>query len=124
MTTQGLTLIENQPGHRHMAQVCAITGLTRDNLRSWNKTGPYVHARRQLWFRLKIIEGFSWNETSAMTRKDHTTALYGVRRWAAEHLGTPAKASSAEIRAAWTGYLTAMEFVIRIAQQETREMAA
>lgn len=105
-----LTAVDNQPGHRHMAEVCAITGLTRDNLRSWNKTQRYVRARKQLWFRLKFLAGFSWPEAARMTRKDHSTAIYGVRQWASEHLGTHPKAKEAEIAAAWAGYVTAMEF--------------
>ena len=112
--TTGLTLIDTQPGHRHLAEVCALTGLTRDNLRSWNKTKPYVRARKQLWFRLKFIAGFSWTEAARMTRKDHSTAIYGVRQWSSEHLGTHPKAKEAEIAAAWQGYLDAMEFALAL----------
>ena len=93
-----------------MAEVSALTGLTRMDLRSWNKTQRFVKARKQLWFRLKFLAGFSWPEAARMTRKDHSTAIYGVRQWASEHLGTHPKAKEAEIAAAWQGYLDAMEF--------------
>ena len=75
--TTGLTLIDTQPGHRHMAEVCAAHGLTRENLRSWNKSQRYVRARKELWFRLMIVERtFSFPEAGRLTRKDHTTVLH------------------------------------------------
>jgi chromosomal replication initiation ATPase DnaA len=97
----GLTLINDQPGRRHMAEVCAAHGLTREQMRGWNKTQKHVNARKDLWFRLVIIEQWSLPEAGRMTRKDHTTVLYGLRRYAAEILGTPPKASLAEIREAY-----------------------
>ena len=97
----GLTLINDQPGHRHMAEVCAAHGLTREQMRGWNKTQKHVNARKDLWFRLVIVEGWSFPEAGRMTRKDHTTVLYGLRRYAAEMLGTPPKARLDEIREAW-----------------------
>jgi chromosomal replication initiation ATPase DnaA len=111
----GLEHISAQPGHRHMAEVCALHGVTRDDLRSWNKARFIVNARKEFWFRLKIILGWSWSETARATRKDHTTALYGVRQWAHKHLGTRPKASQDEIAAAWAGYLTAIEFLLFLA---------
>jgi hypothetical protein len=114
MTTTGLTLINDQPGHRHMAEVCAAHGLTREQMRGWNKTQKHVNARKDLWFRLKFIAGFSWTEAARMTRKDHSTAIYGVRQWSSEHLGTHPKAKEAEIASAWAGYLAAMEFALAL----------
>ena len=100
--TTGLTLIDNQPGHRHMAEVCAAHGLTRENLRSWNKSQRYVRARKELWFRLMIVERtFSFPEAGRLTRKDHSTVIYGMRKYAAELLGTRPNAGLDEIRLAY-----------------------
>ena len=84
-----------------MAEVCAAHGLTREQMRGWSKTQKHVNARKDLWFRLVIVEGWSFPEAGRMTRKDHTTVLYGLRRYAAEMLGTPPKARLDEIREAW-----------------------
>jgi len=120
--TEGLIInhamqaLKEKPGNVHMESVCQSHGLTRQNLRSWDKRQAYVRARKELWFRLKFIAGFSWPEAAGMTRKDHTTALYGVRQWANQHLGTSPKAKEAEIAAAWEGYCRAIAFLVLLAQ--------
>lgn len=93
--------INTQPGHLHMQAVCDAHGLTPANLRSWNKCQPYVTARKDLWLRLVVIEGWSYPQAGRMTCKDHTTALYGLRRRWAELTGMPANTPTDVMRLTW-----------------------
>jgi hypothetical protein len=85
-----MTTIETQPGHRHLAEVCATHGLFREQLNGHCKTQKIADARHDLWFRLVIIEGFSLPKAGRIrgTRYDHTSVLHGVRKIAAQTLDT------------------------------------
>lgn len=102
--------IHTQPGRRQMAEVCASTGLTRDQLRGWRKTRDRARARQQLFFRLVVIEGWSLQQAGQHARKHHTTVLYGYRTLAHRCLGTPIRARREAIVEAWQGLLVALEF--------------
>lgn len=105
-----ISTIQTQPGHRQMAEVCASTGLTREQLRGWQKTRQRARARQQLFFRLVVIEGWSLQQAGQQARKHHTTVLYGYRTLAHRCLGTPIRARRETIVEAWQGLLVAIEF--------------
>jgi hypothetical protein len=105
-----IELLNSQPGHRQMAQVCASTGLTLEQLRGWKKTRNRARARQQLFFRLIVIEGWSLQSAGRQARKHHTTVLYGYRSLAHRCLGTPIRARREVIVDAWHGLLVALEF--------------
>lgn len=98
-----MTTIENQPGHRHIAEICAIHGLFREQLNGHCKTQKIADARHELWFRLVILEGFSLPKAGRIrgTEYHHTSVLHGVRKVASETLNTPYEATLAQIREAW-----------------------
>jgi hypothetical protein len=104
--------IDTQPGHRHLAEVCAAHRLSRAELKGPIKLRIFTRGRQDFWFRLMVIERtFSYPEVARMSGdRDHTTVLYGVRKFASRHLRTPETARIEEIRSAWQGYQTAMEF--------------
>jgi hypothetical protein len=86
-------------------------GLTRQELTGASKLHKLMHPRRELYMRLlctpqKWVYGVPvYRSLPQVGRivggRDHTTALYGIRHYAAEFLGLPWKSSVAEIRAAW-----------------------
>lgn len=59
-----------------------------------------VRARWAFWYHLVIIEGWSLPRAARRIKYDHTTVLYGLRRYASEHLGTPMTYTLAQIRQA------------------------
>jgi|TARA_X000001316_G_C920639_1_gene34825 hypothetical protein len=59
-----------------------------------------VEARWAFWFYLVIEEGWSLTRSARRIKYDHTTVLYGLRKYAAEHLGTDPKATLEDIRQA------------------------
>lgn len=98
-----MTHIDNQPGHRHLAEVCAAHGLFREQLNGHSKRRNLAVARHELWFRLVILEGFSLPEAGRIrgARYHHTSVLHGVRKVATETLETSPKATLDQIRKAW-----------------------
>lgn len=93
--------IYTQPGHQHMLAICGKYALKVDQIRAPSKAHKRARARRELWFRLVILEGFSYPEAARMTRrKHHTTVLYGLRRYCNERFGTSLKATLEEMHAA------------------------
>lgn len=113
-----LTAITQQPGARHLTAVCEAHGFTREHIRGWKKTHDRTAARRELWFRLLVLErSFSLPEAARIGRKDHTTALYGLRKIAFELMGTRPKARLCEIRATWDGeYYPALKAIAAFAE--------
>lgn len=97
----------------HTAIVCQSHQLKFEDLRGWCKKRPVVAARRELWHRLLVV---AWADaimagvepkiaslpaSGTYLRKDHTTVLYALRRFSAEHYGTPPKARLSDIREAY-----------------------
>jgi hypothetical protein len=97
----GLGLIYTQPGHRHLGEVCAAHGVTRDQLTRADKSWPIVAARHDLMFRLCVIEKWGKPKVGRFLRKDPQTVYHGVRKYAAQHIGTSPRATLTQIRAAW-----------------------
>ena len=84
----------------HIAHVAADYGLTKDDLIGPSKSHRFATARKELFFRLVIVRGLTLTQAGNITRKDHTTVLYGLRKFAAQMFGTRPKASLEEIRTA------------------------
>lgn len=102
-----VNLIHKQPGHQHLLAVAGKYYLTLAEIRSGRKVHAQARARRELWFRLVIIEGYSYPMAAKLTGgRHHTTVLSGLRKYARQKLGTPLKARKHEIRAA---YLASLE---------------
>ncbi len=110
MTTEGLTTF-GPPAEAHIQCVMQEYNLTRKELTGATKLHKVMPARRDLFMRL-LCTPFKWVYGVPVYRslpqvgrivggRDHTTALYGIRHYAAEFLGLPWKSSVAEIRAAW-----------------------
>ena len=86
---------------KHAARITALTGITLERLTSPGKRRPVVAARQELWAMLFLLENWSSWKIRARFRVCHTTFLYHIRKWATRTLGTPPKATLAEIRTAW-----------------------
>lgn len=85
---------------RHVEAVCQTYGVDRPGLLGPRKARKLVEARRELIYRLAVIEGWSTSVTGRMVgRRDHTTILYNVRSFAIA-LGWPPKTSIHALRAA------------------------
>lgn len=113
MTTQGL----NTPRQTHIDAVCKAHHLRYVQIQEWKKTPARVAARRELLHRLCVIawvdaieagmsslrarEIHSLPRVGRSLRKHHTTVLYAIRQFSAEHYGTRPKATLAEMRAAY-----------------------
>jgi chromosomal replication initiation ATPase DnaA len=107
MTTLGLT----PNAEAHIAAVLHLYPITRQALLGPTKAHIACLARRDLVARLMCIP-YKFKGTKPVYRslpqagriigkRDHTTVLYGLRRYAAEAFGTHPKAGLAEIREAW-----------------------
>lgn len=109
---------DTQTGHLHMQAVCDAHGLTRSDIRGWSKKREMVYPRRELWFRLMILErSFSYPEAGMLTRKDHTTVLYGLRQYCAGLMGTRPNAPIRELRETWdTQFAPALQAITTFAQ--------
>lgn len=127
MTTEGLTTL-GPPAESHIQAVMQEYNLTRYELTGPEKRHKLMLPRRELYMRL-LCTPFKWVYGVPVYRslpqvgrivggRDHTTALYGIRHYAAEFLGLPWKSSVAEIRAAWLAQTTECE------QAETVKEAA
>jgi chromosomal replication initiation ATPase DnaA len=100
------------PAEAHIAAILqAYPKINRQDLLGPSKVWTHCKPRRELFARL-VCEPlkFSAGEPvyrslpavgKIVGRRDHTTVFYGLRKWAAEHLGTHSKARLAEIRDAW-----------------------
>lgn len=101
----------------HIQLVCKTHHLPAEPILGANKTVPIVAARRELLHRLCVIawvdaieagmsslrarEIHSLPRVGRSLRKHHTTVLYAIRQFSAEHYGTRPKATLAEMRAAY-----------------------
>lgn len=85
---------------RVMREVCWRHGVTRKDLEGRCKGQKFVRARHDFWFRMVILHGKSLPQAAIPIRKDHTTALKGIQRFAHVEHGTDLDASLDEIRAA------------------------
>lgn len=86
---------------RQAAKITEETGVTLEQLCTPSKRRYIVAARWDLWAALMLQEGWTTWRMAHRFNVDHTTALYGLRKWAVDRLGTAPKATLAEIRAAW-----------------------
>lgn len=86
---------------KHAAPITALTGITLENLTTHGKQPATVSARQELWAMLFLLEGWSSWVIRARFQVCHTTFLYHIRKWATANLGTPPKASLADIRTAY-----------------------
>lgn len=85
---------------KHAARIKEETGVTLEQLCTPSKKQFIVKARWQLWADLLLLEGWTSWRMAHRFDMDHTTILYGLRKWATERYGTPPKATLAEIREA------------------------
>jgi len=99
------------PAEAHIAAILQAYNINRQDLLGPSKVWTFCKPRRELFARL-VCEPlkFSAGEPvyrslplagKIVGRRDHTTVFYGLRKWAAEHLGTPPKARLAQIREAY-----------------------
>lgn len=80
--------------HKHRVSYAQVLGQS--------KKREVVRARQEFWVELLFGLGYSLPKAGRVTGgHDHTTVLYGVRRFGMDHLGTSPKAGLEEIRAAW-----------------------
>jgi chromosomal replication initiation ATPase DnaA len=93
--TTGLTI------DKRLDLVSGSHGMTFPQLCKPKKTQDMVQARQHMAFYLVIVEGYMLDSAGALLGQHHTTVLYSVRRYAAEHLGTHPKARLDEVREAY-----------------------
>jgi len=118
MNTEGLT----KPGpsaEAHIQCVMQEYHLTRSELIGPVKLKKVMPARRELFIRLlctpqRWVYGIPQYRSlpqvgKIVGRRDHTTVLYGLRRYAVQNLELRAKPSVAEIREAVHALETVME---------------
>jgi chromosomal replication initiation ATPase DnaA len=109
--TKGLTPTPGLPAEAHISAILQAYSLKRADLLGPSKHQDHCVPRRELFARL-ICEPFKFCggepvyrslplAGKIVGRRDHSTVFYGLRKWAAEHLGTPPKAKVAQIRAAY-----------------------
>ena len=73
-----------------------------EKLTAYGKYRPLVKARQEAWFRIVMETAYSTPRVARITGGfDHTSVLYGIRQYSSRELGTPPKATLAEIRTAW-----------------------
>lgn len=86
----------------HIAYVTQTYRVSKEALLGPSKAAAVSKPRQELYFRLAIVRGLSLPQAARLIGdRDHTTVLYGLRRYAARTLGTPAGASLTIIREAW-----------------------
>ncbi len=100
------------PAEAHIAAILqAYPKIKRQDLLGPSKVWTFCKPRRELFVRL-VCEPSRFSGAQPVYRpltavgkivgrRDHTTVFYGLRKWAAEHLGTPPKARLAQIREAY-----------------------
>lgn len=83
-------------------RIAAKHGLSYRQILRQGKHKEVVRARQEFWLELVLGLGYSLPKAGRATGgHDHTTVLYGIRRFAAEHFATRGKAGIEEICAAW-----------------------
>jgi chromosomal replication initiation ATPase DnaA len=109
MNTEGLTK-HGPPAEAHIQAIMQEFNITRSQLLGPLKDHRFMPARQELYVRL-LCDPFRWVNGEAVYRslpqvgkivgkRDHTTVLYGLRRYAVQNLDLRAKPSVAEIREA------------------------
>jgi chromosomal replication initiation ATPase DnaA len=117
-TTEGLTK-HGPPAEAHIQAIMQEYQITRTDLLGPRKDAYCMPARQQLYVRL-LCDPFRWVAGEPVYRslpqvgkivgkRDHTTVLYGLRRYAVQNLDLRAKPSVAEIREAVHALETVME---------------
>ena len=120
MNTEGLTK-HGPPAEAHIQAIMQEFNITRSQLLGPLKDHRFMPARQELYVRL-LCDPFRWVNGEAVYRslpqvgkivgkRDHTTVLYGLRRYAVRNLDLRAKPSVAEIR----GAVHALEGVLEAA---------
>jgi chromosomal replication initiator protein len=66
------------------ADVCARHHVTLNELRGSLRTKPVADARRAFWFVLTDECGWSYSATAKLFNADHSTVMYGVKKYRAE----------------------------------------
>jgi chromosomal replication initiator protein len=85
---------------RHLASVCELYRVDPDELRGPGKARHLCEARRDLLYRLTVLERWSLNQAGRKVGgRDHTSVMYNVRVFA-EANGWPPKASLVALREA------------------------
>ena len=80
--------------HKHGVSYAQVLGQS--------KKREVVRARQEFWLELVLGLGYSLPKAGRVTGgHDHTTVLYGIRKFGVDHLGTAEKAGIEDIRAAW-----------------------
>lgn len=119
-TTEGLTK-HGPPAEAHIQAIMQEFNITRSQLLGPLKDHRFMPARQELYVRL-LCDPFRWVNGEPVYRslpqvgkivgkRDHTTVLYGLRRYAVRNLNLRAKPSVAEIR----GAVHALEGVLEAA---------
>lgn len=83
-----------------ITRACEFAGVPLETIMTPCKRQPWVRARWAFWYHLVIVEGWSLPRAARRVKYDHTTVLYGLRRYAAETLGTDMGFTLADIRQA------------------------
>lgn len=107
----GLTTTPGLPAEAHIAAILQAYTVKRGDLLGPSKAQNHCRPRREL-FALLLCEPFGYRDGNPVYRslpqagkivgrRDHTTVLYGLRRWASEELGTPPKATLETVREAY-----------------------
>lgn len=90
---QVITKHTGEAGERHLRTIDALYGVTFDDIKGHNKTSYIVEARQHFWFLLCVEDEWSFPRAGKKTGHDHTTVVYGVKKFARELLGTHKRAS-------------------------------
>ncbi len=118
MTIEGLTKY-GPPAEAHIQAVMQEYNIGRADLLGPLKDRRLMAARWELYVRL-ICDPFRWENGQPVYRslpqvgkivgkRDHTTILYGLRRYAANNLSLPAKPSVVKIREAINAFRNTQE---------------
>lgn len=120
MTIEGLTKY-GPPAEAHIQAVMQEYNIKRADLLGPLKDRRLMAARWELYVRL-ICDPFRWENGHPVYRslpqvgkivgkRDHTTILYGLRRYAANNLNLPAKPSVVKIREAVQSHTNSLQQV-------------
>ena len=83
-----------------ITRACEFAGVPLEVIMNPCKRPAQVRLRWAFWYHLVIVEGWSLPRAARRVNFDHTTVLYGLRRYAADEFGTDVKFTLAQIREA------------------------
>lgn len=62
-----------------VANHCAIMGLNVEDVRGTGRAAPLCECRRRIWHELRYSHGFKFAFCGTVLRRDHTTAMAGLK---------------------------------------------